>query len=107
MNVNECELMIHRRTFVDDRYGVGEALDEQAFGLPLVGRGKHLIFLGNQEEGKTGRGPCAKSRVPKRLCSARPKINLNSNLIKLAKPIDFYLSRKLGWYIKQQLTGCF
>ena len=51
MNVNECELMIHRRTFVDDRYGVGEALDEQAFGLPLVARGKHLIFLGNQEEG--------------------------------------------------------
>ena len=57
MNVNECELMIHRRTFVDDRYGVGEALDEQAFGLPLVARGKHLIFLGNQEEGNGFKHP--------------------------------------------------
>ena len=43
--------MVHRRTFVDDRYGVGEALDEHAFGLPLVARGKHLLFLGSQEEG--------------------------------------------------------
>jgi lysosomal alpha-mannosidase len=43
--------MVHRRTFVDDRYGVGEALDEHAFGLPLVARGKHLLFLGQQEEG--------------------------------------------------------
>jgi hypothetical protein len=45
--------MVHRRTFVDDRYGVGEALDEHAFGVPLVARGKHLLFAGPAEDGET------------------------------------------------------
>ena len=44
--------MIHRRTFVDDRYGVGEALDEHAFGVPLVVRGKHLLYYGSQANGE-------------------------------------------------------
>ncbi len=33
--------MVHRRLLVDDAFGVGEALDEQAFGTGLVVRGKH------------------------------------------------------------------
>ncbi len=41
---NEMEVMIHRRMFVDDHYGVGEALDEHAFGKPLVVRGRHLVY---------------------------------------------------------------
>ncbi|XP_064094192.1 lysosomal alpha-mannosidase-like isoform X1 [Macrobrachium nipponense] len=39
------ELMIHRRLLHDDSFGVGEALNEEAFGEGLVVRGKHhLIF---------------------------------------------------------------
>ncbi|XP_068205819.1 lysosomal alpha-mannosidase-like isoform X1 [Palaemon carinicauda] len=39
------ELMIHRRLLHDDAFGVGEALNEVAFGEGLVARGKHhLIF---------------------------------------------------------------
>jgi len=37
----KVELMVHRRLLVDDNFGVGEALDEQAFGTGLVVRGKH------------------------------------------------------------------
>merc|ERR1719189_230772 len=40
---DELEIMVHRRLFKDDHFGVGEALDEHAFGEPLVARGKHYI----------------------------------------------------------------
>ena len=40
----QLELMLHRRLFNDDAFGVGEALNETAFGTGLVIRGKHVIF---------------------------------------------------------------
>nr|AYV99640.1 venom polypeptide [Dolopus genitalis] len=39
------ELMIHRRLLHDDAFGVGEALNEMAFGEGLVTRGKHLLIF--------------------------------------------------------------
>lgn len=67
MNDGEMEIMIHRRLtlifflkcFVhiwnkifyinrllnDDAFGVGEALDETAYGTGLVARGKHWIYI--------------------------------------------------------------
>lgn len=42
---NQLELMVHRRLFKDDHFGVGEALNEMAFGQPLVARGKHYVHL--------------------------------------------------------------
>ena len=45
------ELMLHRRLLVDDHWGVGEALNEMAFGKGLVARGKHyLLFDFDQNE---------------------------------------------------------
>lgn len=45
------ELMLHRRLLVDDHWGVGEALNETAFGKGLVARGKHyILFDFNAEE---------------------------------------------------------
>merc|ERR1719350_2489497 len=41
----EMELMLHRRLFNDDAFGVGEALNETAFGKGLVVRGKHKLLL--------------------------------------------------------------
>lgn len=41
----EMELMLHRRLFNDDAFGVGEALNETAFGTGLVVRGKHKLLL--------------------------------------------------------------
>jgi lysosomal alpha-mannosidase len=35
--------MLHRRLLKDDGYGVGEALNETAFGVGLVARGRHLL----------------------------------------------------------------
>merc|ERR1719470_690013 len=35
--------MLHRRLFHDDAFGVGEPLNETAFGEGLVVRGKHLV----------------------------------------------------------------
>ncbi|XP_011645218.1 lysosomal alpha-mannosidase isoform X2 [Pogonomyrmex barbatus] len=40
------ELMLHRRLLKDDAFGVGEALNETAFGEGLVVRGTHYLFGG-------------------------------------------------------------
>lgn len=42
----EIELMVHRRMLHDDAFGVGEALNETAFGKGLVARGSHFVFIG-------------------------------------------------------------
>ncbi|CAG0919137.1 unnamed protein product [Notodromas monacha] len=39
------ELMVHRRLLYDDAFGVGEALNESAFGTGLVARGLHKFIL--------------------------------------------------------------
>jgi lysosomal alpha-mannosidase len=39
------EVMVHRRILNDDSLGVGEALNESAFGQGLVVRGKHLLLV--------------------------------------------------------------
>lgn len=48
---NGCiELMVHRRLLDDDAFGVGEALNEVAYGEGLVAVGKHVILIDNDEE---------------------------------------------------------
>lgn len=37
--------MLHRRLLVDDHWGVGEALNETAYGKGLVARGKHYLLF--------------------------------------------------------------
>ena len=46
---NEIEIMVHRRLFKDDDFGVFEALNEYAFGSPLVTRGKHYILRSDHD----------------------------------------------------------
>ena len=43
----EIELMLHRRLLRDDAFGVGEALNETAFGEGLVVRGSHYVVGGS------------------------------------------------------------
>ena len=44
--------MVHRRLLHDDAFGVGEALNETAFGGEgLVARGKHKVRSLNQKAG--------------------------------------------------------
>ncbi len=45
MEDGEVELMLHRRLLFDDAFGVGEALNESAFGQGLAARGKHWLQL--------------------------------------------------------------
>lgn len=40
------ELMVHRRLLHDDAFGVGEAINEQAYGQGLVARGRHFVLIG-------------------------------------------------------------
>ncbi|CAH0387767.1 unnamed protein product [Bemisia tabaci] len=42
----QVELMVHRRLSHDDAFGVGEALNEEAFGKALVVRGTHYVTVG-------------------------------------------------------------
>ena len=44
------ELMVHRRLLDDDAFGVGEALNEEAYGQALVATGKHVLLLGSDEQ---------------------------------------------------------
>jgi len=37
---------VHRRILYDDQWGVGEALNETAFGKGLVARGRHYVTAG-------------------------------------------------------------
>ncbi|XP_039752015.1 lysosomal alpha-mannosidase-like [Pararge aegeria] len=46
-NEGEVELMIHRRLLTDDGFGLEESLNEEAFGVGLVVKGKHRIFFRN------------------------------------------------------------
>ncbi|XP_027845178.2 lysosomal alpha-mannosidase-like isoform X1 [Aphis gossypii] len=46
----EIELMVHRRIFYDDAFGVNEALNETAFGVGLVARGSHYLTLGSVDK---------------------------------------------------------
>ncbi|XP_050428079.1 lysosomal alpha-mannosidase-like [Adelges cooleyi] len=45
----ELELMVHRRMFFDDDFGVGEALNEPAYGTGLVVRGQHYLTFGSAD----------------------------------------------------------
>ena len=42
--------MVHRRLLDDDAFGVGEALNEEAFGKGLVATGKHSVLFDSNEE---------------------------------------------------------
>ena len=49
INPDEIEIMVHRRLFKDDHFGVDEPLDEHAFEVPMVARGKHLVYKNEQD----------------------------------------------------------
>ena len=45
----QLEVMIHRRLLFDDAFGVGEALNETAYGQGLVARGTHYLILSGSD----------------------------------------------------------
>lgn len=47
LNDGDVEIMLHRRLLDDDCKGVGEALNETAYGHGLIVRGKHYLLLSN------------------------------------------------------------
>ncbi len=49
INPDEVEIMVHRRLFKDDHFGVGEPLDEHAYDVPLVARGTHYVYRFHQD----------------------------------------------------------
>jgi len=45
MHDGSIELMVHRRTLYDDSQGVGEPINETAYGTGLVIRGQHFLVF--------------------------------------------------------------
>ncbi|XP_057661695.1 lysosomal alpha-mannosidase-like isoform X1 [Diorhabda carinulata] len=78
----EIELMIHRNCLHDDAFGVGEALNETAFGKGLVARGTHYVTLGSVRENKDGKTASAQERklIQKKLLSAWTFVSDTENL---------------------------
>ncbi|KAH8283704.1 hypothetical protein KR018_012607 [Drosophila ironensis] len=50
MQNGQIELMLHRRLVRDDDKGVGEVLNEEKYGQPLIARGKVYLVLSSAEE---------------------------------------------------------
>ncbi|XP_067620208.1 lysosomal alpha-mannosidase [Eurosta solidaginis] len=50
LGAGSLELMVHRRLLHDDAFGVGEALNETAYGEGLVARGKHYLIVGSSSK---------------------------------------------------------
>ncbi|CAG9577073.1 unnamed protein product [Danaus chrysippus] len=44
------EIMVHRRLLTDDGFGLDESLNEEAYGVGLVVRGKHRLYVGNYHQ---------------------------------------------------------
>ena len=63
----QLELMLHRRLFSDDAFGVGEPLNETAWGVGLVVRGKHSLL------------PCVDTE---QACSLTSRLEAERNLMK-------------------------
>ena len=66
LQAGQMELMLHRRLFNDDAFGVGEPLNETAFGRGLVVRGVHKLLLCTEDcEVKNPQfSPCSAERSP-------------------------------------------
>lgn len=63
LNDGEIELMLHRNCLHDDAFGVGESLDEMAFGKRLVVRGSHYVIGGSyMKPAKGGKSLAAQER---------------------------------------------
>lgn len=43
-------IKVHRRLLHDDAFGVGEALNEFAFGKGLIARGSHYMVFGGKKQ---------------------------------------------------------
>ncbi len=50
INDGQIEIMVHRRLLYDDFRGVGEALNERAFGTGLIVNGKHSVKVSSDGE---------------------------------------------------------
>jgi len=46
------KIQLHRRLLFDDAFGVGEPLNETAYGTGLVARGKHWLLVAGEGTGR-------------------------------------------------------
>ena len=83
-------MMTMCRCVDDDGYGVGEALQEEAYGVGLVARGQHFLYTGTT----TGARLLQQEKVFTIKITVIP--NDNDNDVKVLTPQLFFLATDLG-----------
>lgn len=80
----QIELMLHRRLLHDDAFGVGEALNETAYGEGLIVRGRHWLVAGSLTQHPTVRA-AARNITQKRVLAPWVRILLFGLLGEVSK----------------------
>ncbi|GIY01663.1 lysosomal alpha-mannosidase, partial [Caerostris darwini] len=82
------ELMVHRRLLHDDAFGVGEALNESAFGQGLVVAGSHFLSFGNISSAASKHRPLAQQLYMQPQISFAPYTGTEAEYFKSYKVVS-------------------
>ncbi|RUS70932.1 hypothetical protein EGW08_021308 [Elysia chlorotica] len=92
LNDGDVEIMLHRRLLYDDCKGVGEALNETAYGRGLIVRGKHYLLLNKISQAARQYRPLAQEVF------LRPQITFSSEQLSRDAYFQMYKSSVSSLY---------
>ncbi|KAK3768503.1 hypothetical protein RRG08_060865 [Elysia crispata] len=92
LNDGDVEIMLHRRLLKDDCKGVGEPLNETAYGRGLIVRGKHYLLLNKISQAARQYRPLAQEVF------LRPQITFSNAQLSRDQYFNKYKSNNTGLF---------